>query len=82
MAPVLDPNYFYHYTNKPGLEEIKKSRTIKNSTRQGDIILGRGVYLTDLSPANPKMDILLNNYGSCDHFQDHVCVCTVPINTF
>lgn len=61
---AVDPNYYYHYTDKAGFDAIRGSKYIKSSTRQGDMALGRGVYITDLSPQNSKDVILKNNYIS------------------
>lgn len=63
----VDGYYYYHYTNRKGLDGIRSSKYIKPSTRQGDMMLGQGVYITDLSPNNSKEMILKNNYGSLSY---------------
>lgn len=57
--------YLYHYTNKEGVDGIRKSGVILPSTdTRRDAIMGKAVYLTDIAPCNKKYDILENNYGA------------------
>ena len=57
--------YRWHYTNREGIEGIVNSGKLRPSTNvTHDAVLGKGVYMTDISPANRKADILENNYGA------------------
>jgi len=55
----------YHYTNKKGADSIMASKVIRQSTDEvKDCLLGKGVYLTSLSPGTySKEQIAQNNYG-------------------
>ncbi|XP_071114180.1 uncharacterized protein [Haliotis cracherodii] len=53
---------FYHYTNKAGVDGIKQSGFIKQSTDPKYAHFGTGVYGTGLSPAHGKEAIAKNNY--------------------
>ncbi|XP_067674444.1 uncharacterized protein [Haliotis asinina] len=53
---------FYHYTNKAGVDGIKQSGYIKQSTNPKYAHFGTGVYGTGLSPAHGKEAIAKNNY--------------------
>ena len=55
----------YHYTTTEGKDGIVEGRVIYQSTdRMKDCMLGKGVYLTSLSPkSHSKEQIAQNNYG-------------------
>lgn len=54
----------YHYTSKENAEKIEKSGFIKQSLmKDGDAILGDGVYLTGIAPGDKsKFKIVENNW--------------------
>lgn len=70
----IDEDHYYYYTNKAGLDEVRTNKVIASTTRQGDLMLGSGVYLTDLSPRSAQDVILTNCYGFMhSHVKDMVC---------
>ncbi|XP_071115205.1 uncharacterized protein [Haliotis cracherodii] len=61
----LTPGYaifFYHYTDKAGVDAIEKSGYIRQSTNPKYAHFGNGVYGTGMSPALGKAAIAKNNY--------------------
>ena len=56
--------FLYHYTNESGKNGILTNGLIQASqSKEGDAVLGEGVYLTELGPEHGKATILRNNYG-------------------
>ncbi|XP_046572527.1 uncharacterized protein LOC124280594 [Haliotis rubra] len=53
---------FYHYTNQAGVNGIKQTGYIKQSTNPKYAHFGTGVYGTGLSPDHGKEAIAKNNY--------------------
>jgi hypothetical protein len=53
----------YHYTSAEGCEGILSDGVIRSSTDTArDAVLGRGVYLTSLSPSTDDWRLLKNNW--------------------
>merc|ERR1712142_622543 len=76
----MSEEYFYHYTNKSGAENIILSGKIRPSLKSnGDAIHGDGVYLTTLDPNLGKDMVGKNNWDGVERSQDYKMECYFEI---